>query len=119
MSLLLLIAFAYCELGYCSYPDYIQDAKNSVSSKMSYSFGLSECKASQHSVNEWMLNCTLTSRGKLALEFYVLSSNKAPYEVPTSFYLVASNDAARKSATEGLLSYLMINTALSSKVQGE
>jgi len=108
-SLLLVATLAYGQYGSSSYPDYVKDAKSTVSSKMSYSYGLNECKVSEVTVDEWALNCT-AKNGKPTLQFSVFPSSKAPYDVATSFYLVARNDEARIGAKGGLLSYLMIST---------
>ncbi|MGC6386585.1 hypothetical protein ACMV8I_02825 [Ewingella sp. S1.OA.A_B6] len=108
VPLLLVAGIAYGNFSGGGEPDYVQNAMGSVSSKMAYSYGMSKCKATQHDVNGWNIICS-PNRSTAALNFSVLPADKAPYDVPTSFYLVAENDAARKGALEGLLSYLMIN----------
>lgn len=111
VSLLLVATLAYGQYGSSSYPEYVKDAQSAVSSKMSYSFGANECKVSEVKIDEWNLDCT-AQNGKSTLQFSVYPSGKAPYDVPTSFYLIAKNDEARNGAKVGLLSYLMINTSL-------
>lgn len=107
--LLLVAGIAYGSLGMESRPDYVSDAVASVSSKMSNSYGMSKCKASPGNENSWSMIC-MTEDEKKVLNFSVMSSEKAPYDVPTSYYLVANNNEAKKASGEGLLSLLMINT---------
>lgn len=108
--LLLVAGIAYGSLGRDGSPDYVRDAVSAVSSKMSYSYGISKCKAtSPVNENSWSMVC-LTGDEKKVLNFSVMSSEKAPYDVPTSYYLVANNKEAKKASGEGLLSFLMINT---------
>lgn len=117
VSLLLVATVAYGQYGSSSYPDYVKEAKSVVSSKMSYSYGANECKVSEVKIDEWNLNC-MAKNGKAPLEFSVYPSSKAPYDVPTSFYVVAKNDEARTGSKGGLLSYLMINTAMNVQAAG-
>ncbi|QLK63840.1 hypothetical protein GE278_23880 (plasmid) [Enterobacteriaceae bacterium Kacie_13] len=91
-----------------SKPQYIQAAIDTVSSRMSYNLGMSHCNVSQEQASEWKMVCIPVS-GAAALVFSVLPSDKAPYDVPTPFYLVAKNAAAKKSSGEDLLSYMKIN----------
>lgn len=109
LPLLLVAGFAYSSLSGGSEPDYVVDAVKAVSNKMSYNYGPSKCKASQRDVGAWSISCD-SRHTPAALAFSVLPSEKAPYEVATSFYLVAENEVTKKSSNEGLLSYLMINT---------
>ncbi len=110
VSLLLVATLAYGQYGSSADPEYVTDAKSAVSSKMSYSYGANECKASEVKIDEWNLDC-MPQNGQSPLRFSVYPASKAPYDVPTSFYLVAKNDEARNGAKVGLLTYLMINTA--------
>jgi hypothetical protein len=81
---------------------------NEVSNKMSYSYGISKCKPVQHDDVEWDIVCSSTNTPG-ALNFSVQPAEKAPYDVATSFYLVARNEAARKASGEGLLVFMLIN----------
>lgn len=92
-----------------SKPQYVQDAIDTVSSRMSFSLGMSDCDVNQEQASEWKMVCTPVS-GAAALVFSVMPPNKAPYDVPTPFYLVAENAAAKKSSGEDLLGYMNINT---------
>lgn len=92
-----------------SIPTFVQEAKASVSSKMSYSYGLSTCKVAQKDTTRWDMTCS-SSATPSALSFIIQSADKAPYDVATSFYLIANNAPAKQASGEGLLSYLMINT---------
>ncbi len=106
--LLLLAGIAYGNFNSGSEPDYVLNAMSAVSNKMSYSFGISKCKSVQHDEVKWGIVCT-SANTPTVLNFSVLPADKAPYDVATSFYLIASNEAAKKSSREGLLSLLMIN----------
>jgi hypothetical protein len=75
---------------------------------MSYSFGISKCLPTAVKDGSWQIQCS-SQKGSDPLQFVVYPAEKAPYDVATSFYLVADNDLARKNANEGLLSYLMID----------
>ena len=69
---------------------------------------MSKCVPTSPKEGVWQIQCS-PNKGTQALQFVVYLAEKTPYDVATSFYLVANNDLARKSAHEGLLSYLMIN----------
>ena len=111
--LILLFAVTYIIYSNYEYPNYVRDAINSVSSKMSNSYGITECDASEDKESRWHLDCRPES-GTDNLKFIVYSYKISPYKVPGSFYLVADNDAAKNGAKlnfdEGILRYLMINT---------
>lgn len=109
VPLLFVAGIAYGNLQNSKTPGYVLDAMSSVSNKMSYSFGITNCKANQHDVGQWDISCRSVNT-PTPLTFTVQPSEKAPYLISTSFYLIAANDAAKKSADEGLLSYLLINT---------
>lgn len=98
---------AYLSVGN-SGPRYVQEAVSVVSSKLSYSVGENSCHAKLEKDSVWKMVCT-PANGSPSLDFSVMSSDKAPYDVPTSFYLVAENASAKKSSAEDLLSYMMIN----------
>lgn len=110
-SLITVMAMGAFLYFYHNPPSYIRDAVAGVSSKMSYSYGLSECVADMKN-NDWELICSPESEAA-SLEFIVKPQSSAPYEVSTSFYLIAKNaaarDAASKGANESLLAYLKIN----------
>lgn len=89
-------------------PVYVQDAIAAVSNKMSYSYGLSTCKASEKDVSHWEMECN-SSTMPLNITFTVQPAEKSPYRVATSFYLTAKNEAAKKASKEDLLEYLLIN----------
>lgn len=109
VPLLLVAGIAYGNFHDSKTPDYVRDAMDSVSNKMSYNYGITKCKANQHDVDQWNISCSSVNTPN-ALTFTVQVPEKAPYFISTSFYLIAANDAAKKSADEGLLSYLLINT---------
>ncbi|MFU2318245.1 hypothetical protein [Rahnella sp. PCH160] len=107
--LLLVAGIAYGNFKGGSVPDYVLDAQTAVSNKMSNSYGITKCKAKEQEVNKWDMSCVSENTPEVLI-FSVQSSKEAPYDVPTSFYLVAGNDAAKKASGESLLSYLMVNT---------
>lgn len=108
LPLLLVGSIAFASYTSGSNPAFVEEAVNTVSSKMSYSFGLSTCKAIQKSAAQWDLTCTSATTPS-ALTFTIQSADKAPYDVATPYYLTASNEPAKKASGEGLLRYLMIN----------
>lgn len=109
VPLLLVAGIAYGSFHDGKTPDYVLDAMSSVSNKMSYNYGITSCKANQQDVDQWAISCSSVNTPN-ALTFTVQPSEKAPYDISTRFYLIADNDAAKKSANEGLMGFLMINT---------
>lgn len=108
LPLLLLGGIAFASYSGGNNPVYVQEAITAVSSKMSYSYGPTNCKAIEKDASHWDMTCS-SSITPSALTFTIQSADKAPYDLATSFYLIASNDPARKASDEGLLRYLMIN----------
>ncbi|MES4613480.1 MAG: hypothetical protein ACTH8P_10895 [Ewingella sp.] len=108
IPLALVASFAYGNYGSAKTPIYVKDAVASVSSKMSYSFGMSKCLPAAEKDGSWQIQCSPIKGGE-PLQFVVYPAEKSPYDVATSFYLIANNDMARKNADRGLLSYLMID----------
>lgn len=109
VPLLLVAGIAYGNFNGGSEPGYVKDAMSAVSNKMSYTYGVTRCKASQGTPGQWSMSCS-SANTPIALSFTVLPSDKALSDVATPFYLIASNEVAKKSSGEGLLSFLMINT---------
>lgn len=106
--LLLVAGIAYGNFSGGAEPAYVLDAMSAVSNKMSYSYGITRCKANQDRLEQWEISCSSVNT-PTALSFSVLPSDKALSDVATPFYLIAKNEAAKKSSNEGLLSLLMIN----------
>lgn len=108
VPLLLVAGIAYGNFKGGSEPTYVTEAMSAVSNKMSYDYGIATCKANQYQVEKWKISC-MSANTPTALSYSVLPAEKAPYSVPTPFYLIADNDVARKAAGEGLLSFMMID----------
>ncbi len=108
LPLLLVAGIAYGSYSGGNPPDFVNEAVATVSNKMSYSFGASNCKVIKNENTQWDMACSspLTSE---PLIFTVQAAEKSPYDVSTSFYLTAKNTAAKKASDEGLMRYLMIN----------
>lgn len=117
LSLLLVGCIAYANYGGGKKPGYVQEAVAAVSNKMSYSFGISTCEANQMNGAEWNMVCHSATKSP-ALTSSIQSADHAPYDVPTSFYLTATNDPAKKAAEEDLLKLLMINGGSKIKSDG-
>lgn len=88
---------------------YLHDAKERTQSYLSSAYGPVECAVADIDGNHARLVCREVKKNTL-YEFRVLPSNLAPYDVSRSFYLEALNAQAKKSANEGLMRYLKINT---------
>jgi hypothetical protein len=109
VPLLLVAGIAYSNFNGGSEPDYLTEAMSAVSNKMSYNYGITRCTPEQHEVNKWTISCS-SANTPTPFIFSVFPPEKAPYDVATSFYLIADNDVAKKYSNEGMLSFLMINT---------
>ncbi|MFU2318911.1 hypothetical protein [Rahnella sp. PCH160] len=108
LPLLLIGGIAFASYSGGNNPVYVRDALSAVSNKMSYSYGVSKCKAALNGDSQWEMACSSLLTPS-TLTFTIQPADKAPYDVATSFYLTASNEPAKKASGEGLLSYLMIN----------
>ncbi|AEX51732.1 hypothetical protein [Rahnella aquatilis] len=107
--ILLVAGIAYGNFNGGSEPDYVLNAMNEVSNKMSTEYGITKCKSVQHEGVRWSIACS-SANTPTALNFTVQPANTAPYDVATPFYLVAKNAAAKKASGEGLLRFMDINT---------
>jgi hypothetical protein len=85
---LLVAGIAYGNFSGGSEPDYVLEAMNEVSNKMSASYGITNCKSIRHDEAQWDMVCS-SANTPIALNFTVQPANKAPYEVMTPFYLIA------------------------------
>lgn len=99
----------YFNLTKSNVPAYVEQAANRVESYLSSDYGPGDCKYSVAQGDKWKLNCLVSARSTV-YEFTVLPSDQAPYSVARTFYLKADNDNARKSADQGLMQYLQIDT---------
>lgn len=98
------------------YPSYVSDAIETLSSKMSYNYGPSQCDASKKSIDLWYLECKPENNESKTLEF-IVRPEKGTDKDPQSFYLQSNNKAAKiavsKGANESLLSYLIADAGTS------
>lgn len=108
-----LISLVAAVISFCHYENnemvYLHDAKERTQSYLSSVYGPVECTGADIDGNNARLVCRGVKKNTL-YEFRVLPSNRAPYDVSRSFYLEALNTQAKKSANEGLMRYLDINT---------
>jgi len=107
---LVAVSTVYGYYGKSNSPIYVQAAEAALTSKISYSFGESRCQSVNHPGDLWEIICSPIN-GNPVLKFSVFPAKQSPYDVPTSFYLVADNQAARECAHDGLLDLLMIDTS--------
>ena len=109
LPLLLVGGIAFANYSGGNNPVFVQEAVTALSSKMSYSFGPSTCKAIEKDSTHWDMTCSSPAT-PTALTFTIQSADKAPYDLATSFYLTASNEPAIKASNDGLMRYLMIDS---------
>lgn len=105
---LFLVSAAYGSYNYYSKPAFISKAESKLASFLQYTYGPGGCKAVSITHNSWQMTCNY-DEGKSIFKYALYSPDQAPYKVANGFYLVALNDFARQSATEGLTRYLDID----------
>ncbi|MDR9890404.1 hypothetical protein O7047_09190 [Pseudenterobacter timonensis] len=93
-------------------PEYLQAAESRVSSYLTSDYGRVTCESKPLTPQRWQLACLNAEKG-LAFQYIVQPAEKAPYNVSRPFYLEATNGDAIKSAEQGLMRYLQINTKTS------
>ncbi|QMV51199.1 hypothetical protein [Ewingella americana] len=76
IPLALVASFAYGNYGSAKTPIYVKDAVASVSSKMSYSFGMSKCLPAAEKDGSWQIQCSPAKGGILSNSSYTQQKNR-------------------------------------------
>lgn len=90
-------------------PGYVLKAENTTNNFLMYTYGPGKCAASKGKTQQWEMVCSYDG-GHDLVKYSVLPSDSEQRGNSDKFRLIAENQLASQSATNGLTRYLMIST---------
>lgn len=108
VTAVIITAYAIFNYKY-SKPGFVANAEKSTNNFLQYTYGKGECIARASNLLSWDMICSYQHNSKVITYIVQPLVNALPDE-RNKFHLIATNELAKRSATNGLTKYLNNDT---------